>query len=172
MAPGVEELYTPEGIDEVFRISAEMAAKVKKFYKGGAEFFSLLNTGEAVMGAYYSGGTISEKRKGSAVDMVMAEEGVVSWIGYLTVMKGVKNRELAEAFINFCIDAKNQSEFLKVQGNWVSNVNVSIPDDLKGKIPSTDEEFKKVTFFDWDLLNSKWGELEERWKKEVLTQAQ
>lgn len=172
MLPGVEELYSPEGLDEVFRVSADMAARVKKFYKGGAEFFSLLNTGEAVMGAYYSGGTISEKRKGSAVDMVLAEEGVVSWIGYLTVMKNAKNRDLCEAFINWCVDARNQSEFLKVQGNWVSNTQVAVPDDLKGKIPASNEEFKKVAFFDWELLNAKWGELEERWKKEVLTRAQ
>lgn len=52
MLPGVQELYSPEGLDEVFRVSADMAAKVKKFYKGGAEFFSLLNTGVAVGGLF------------------------------------------------------------------------------------------------------------------------
>jgi hypothetical protein len=36
-------------------------------------------------------------------------------------------------------------------------------------VPSSNEEFAKISFFDWDLLNKQWGELEERWKKEVLS---
>lgn len=38
MKPGAEELYSPEGIDQVFATSAALAKRVKKFYKGGAEF--------------------------------------------------------------------------------------------------------------------------------------
>ena len=172
MKPGAEELYSPEGIDRVFATSAELAKRVKKFYKGGAEFLSLLNTGEALMGAYYVGGTVSEMRKGAAIDMIIPEEGSVSWIGYLTVMKGTQKRDLAEAFINFCVDADNQSNYLKYSGNWVSNANVTIPADMKGKMPESNADFEKVTFFDWELLNANWSKFEERWKKEVLTQAQ
>ena len=171
MKPGAEELYSDEGIDRVFEVSAQMARSVKKFYKGGAEFLSLLNTGEALMGAYYVGGTVSEMRKGANIDMVVPKEGSVSWIGYLTIMKGVKNVDLAEAFINFCMDPVNQSEYLKVSGNWVSNSKAVIPEDVKAIMPASSDDFKKITFFDWELLNAKWSELEERWKKEVLTQA-
>jgi putative spermidine/putrescine transport system substrate-binding protein len=168
MKPGAEELYTPEGIEQVFATSAALAKRVKKFYKGGAEFLSLLNTGEALMGAYYVGGTVSEMRKGAEIDMIIPEEGSVSWIGYLTVMKGIKNRDLAEAFINFCIDAENQSNYLKYAGNWASNAKVTIPADMKGKMPETNEDFEKITFFDWELLNTNWSTFEERWKKEVI----
>jgi spermidine/putrescine-binding protein len=148
-----------------------LARSVKKFYKGGAEFLSLLNTGEALMGAYYVGGTVSEMRKGANIDMVVPTEGSVSWIGYLTIMKGAKNIDLAEAFINFCMDPKNQTEYLKVAGNWASNSKAVIPEDVKAVMPGSDEAFKKITFFDWEYLNSNWSALEERWKKEVLTQA-
>lgn len=171
MLPGAEELYTDEGIDHVFEVSKKLAGNVKKFYKGGAEFLSLINTGEAVMGAYYVGGTVSEMRKGAEIDMVLPTEGSVSWIGYLTLMKGAQNKELAEAFINFCLDPVQQSEYLKVSGNWVSSSKAVIPDDVKKIMPSSDEDFKKITFFDWNLLNEKWSELAERWKKEVLGQA-
>ncbi|MBW2592896.1 MAG: extracellular solute-binding protein [Deltaproteobacteria bacterium] len=171
-SPGIQELYSPEGLNACFKLSTEMAGKVKKFYKGGAEFFSLLKSGEADMGVYYSGGALSEKRKGMNIEILMPEEGVVAWIGYMTIMKGTKNQGLAEAFINFCLLPENQANFLKNQGAWVSNARTVIPDDIKSFIPSTDEQFKKITFFDWDLLNAKWGELEERWKKEVLTAVQ
>ena len=170
LEPGAGELYTEDGLNEVFKISADLATRVTKFYKGGAEFLSLLNSGEALMGAYYVGGTVSEIRKGTNLKMVVPEEGSVSWIGYLTVMKGVKNRDLAEAFINFCVDGANQTEYLKVAGNWASSSKAVVPDDAKDVMPDTDEKFQKITFFDWELLNAKWGELEERWKKEVLTQ--
>ncbi len=169
MEPGANEIYSKEGLDECFRIGAKLAKQVKKFYKGGAEFLNLLQTGEAVMGAYYTGGTYSEKNKGADVEMVLAEEGVISWIGYMTVMKGTKNRDLAEAFINWCLDPERQTLMHKISGNWQSSSKHQVPAALKGIDPSTNEEFKKVTFFDWDLLNAQWGELEERWKKEVLT---
>lgn len=172
MKPGAEELYSPEGIDHVFDVSAQLAKRVKKFYKGGAEFLSLLNSGEAVIGAYYVGGTVSEMRKGAKIDMVMPVEGAVSWIGYLTVMKGTKNRDLAEAFINFCVDPKNQSEYLKYSGNWVSNSKAVIPPDMEGKMPASNDDFKKITFFDWELLNANWSKFEERWKKQVLAQSE
>lgn len=170
LMPGAEELYTEEGIDHVFDVSKQMARNVKKFYKGGAEFLSLLNSGEASMGAYYVGGTVSEMRKGAEIEMVSPKEGSVSWIGYLTIMKGVKNVDLAEAFINFCMDPANQSEYLKHSGNWVSSSKAVIPEDVKHIMPASNEAFENITFFDWDLLNAKWTELSDRWKKEVLTQ--
>lgn len=170
LMPGAEELYSQEGLDRVFDVSKKLAGNVKKFYKGGAEFLSLLNTGEAAMGAYYVGGTVSEIRKGAKLGMVTPTEGSVSWIGYLTIMKGAKNIDLAEAFINFCLDPKNQSEYLKRAGNWVSSSKAVIPEDVKDIMPASNEDFKKITFFDWNFLNARWSELSERWKKEVLTQ--
>jgi len=170
MMPGAQELYTQEGLDHVFDVSRKLAGNVKKFYKGGAEFLSLMNTGETLMGAYYVGGTVSEMRKGANIDMVLPKEGSVSWIGYLTLMKGAKNVDLAEAFINFCMDPKNQSEYLKVSGNWVSSSKAIIPEDVKEIMPASNDDFKKITFFDWEFLNAKWSELAERWKKEVLSQ--
>jgi len=169
--PGAQELYSDEGIDHVFDISKKLAKNVKKFYKGGAEFLSLLNTGEANMGAYYVGGTVSEMRKGANIEMVSPKEGSASWIGYLTIMKGAKNKELAEAFINFCLDPVQQSEYLKVSGNWVSSSKAVIPEDVKDIMPASNEDFEKITFFDWDLLNAKWSEFSERWKKEVFAQS-
>jgi spermidine/putrescine-binding protein len=171
MAPGAQELYTEKGIDECFKVSKQIARSVRKFYKGGAEFFSLLRTGEAIMGAYYSGGTISYQKKGMNIAMVIPNEGVVAWIGYLTVLKGARNRDLCEAFINYCMDAKSQSRFAALQGDFYSNARSRIPENEKGVIPTTNTEFKHITFFDWDLLNKNWGKLEERWKKEVLTEA-
>ncbi|RLB37970.1 MAG: hypothetical protein DRH12_13575 [Deltaproteobacteria bacterium] len=171
MAPGAQELYTEKGIDECFRMSKQIARQVRKFYKGGAEFFSLLKTGEAVMGPYYAGGTISHRRKGMNIAMVVPKEGVVAWIGYLTVLKGARNRDLCEAFINYCIDPKSQSRFAAAQGEYFSNRKTHIPEDEKGIIPTTNEEFKHITFFDWNLLNKNWDKLDARWKREVLTQA-
>lgn len=170
LMPGAQELYTEEGLNHVFKISAQLAKNTKKFYKGGAEFLSLLNTGEALMGAYYVGGTVSEMRKGANIDMVLPTEGSISWIGYLTIMKGCKNLDLAEAFINFCMDPVNQSEYLKYAGNWVSSSKAIIPDDVKTIMPDSNDAFKKITFFDWEFLNARWSELSERWKKEVLSQ--
>ncbi len=155
----------------MFKLSARLGKSVRKFYKGGAEFFNLLQTGEVAMGAYYSGGTYAQKNKGVDVDMVLADEGVNAWIGYMMVMKGTKHRELAEAFINYSLDSKRQSAFALNSGNWVANSKAQVPAALEGINPSSNKDFEKIAFFDWGLLNSKWTELEERFKKEVLTQS-
>jgi spermidine/putrescine-binding protein len=172
MKPGVEELYSKEGLDECFKVSARLAKSVKKFYAGGAEFLNLLQTGEVAMGAYYSGGVFGQQKKGVDIKMVLADEGVNAWIGYMTVMKGTKKRDLAEAFINYALGTERQSDFSLESGNWVANSKAPVPAALKGINPGTNKDFEKITFFDWGFLNAKWTELEERFKKEVLTQAQ
>lgn len=171
MAPGAQELYTKKGIDECFKVSKEIARRVRKFYSSGAEFFSLLKTGEAVMGPYYAGGTISHQKKGMNVAMVVPKEGVVAWTGYLTILKGAKNHDLCEAFINYCIDPRSQTRFAKLQGEYFSNSKAQIPANEKGIIPCSNKDFKHLTFFDWEFLNKNWSKLEGRWKREVLTQA-
>ena len=169
MKPGAQELYSEEGIDECFRVAKKLAKHTKKFYKGGAEFYNLVNTGEINMGAYYSGGIFTENKKGSEIAMIKPKEGVISWIGYFTVMKGTKNRDLSEALINYALDKDRMRKFSEATGNWVSNMHVTPPEGLKGINPERNEDFENITFFDWSFLNARWGELEERWKKEVLT---
>ena len=169
--PGAQEIYSKEGLDAVFQTAAELAPRVKKFYKAGAELFQLMDTGEVSMGVYYADGTYGQIKKGMNLGIVSPKEGAVAWIGYLTVLKGTKNRDLAEAFINWCLDPERQTRFSSAVGGWVSNKYSKVPPELKGIQPSSDEEFKRESFFDWNLLNEKWVELEERWKKEVLSKA-
>ncbi len=171
MAPMADEIYTKEGMDECFRISAELAKRTKKFYKSGAECLNLFETGEVVMGAYWSGGVVGWKRKGISLEMFIPEEGVPSYNGYLMVMKGAKNRDLCEAFINWCLDPQNQTNFMKPRGDWTSNKKSQIPADLVGILPSTNEEFEKITFIDYQVFLENWSELAERYKKEVLVHA-
>jgi len=169
--PGIEELFSDEGIDECFEIMAELAPRARKFYKGGAEFFSLLKTGEAVMGPYYSAGTFAEMQKGLKCKMVVPEEGIISYVDFLTVIRGTKNRDLAEAFINFCLDAKNQTIFAHKLANWMANSKAELPEEVRGLLPTSNEEFEKMYFEDWEFISAKSLELSERWKKEVLTRA-
>lgn len=57
--------------------------------------------GEAVMGVVYSGDALYAMTKNEALDYVVPKEGSNIWVDGMCIPKGSKNKECAEAFINF-----------------------------------------------------------------------
>ncbi len=61
--------------------------------------------GEAALGVIYSGEAIFTKRENSDLEYVVPKEGSNVWIDGWVIPKNCKNKENAEAFINYMCDA-------------------------------------------------------------------
>jgi spermidine/putrescine-binding protein len=158
-----------EPTEKIYNTMKDLAStNVYKWYGSGAEFVSLLERGEVAGGYYWSGTLYAKKEGGLDISISIPKEGTVAYLDYLCVLKGTKKRDLAEAFINYCLSDEAMSRFIAVQKNSVSNKNATVPDSLKGLILDSEEEWAKIQFIDWDYVLPNWDKLEEKWKKEVM----
>lgn len=160
---------TLDPTDKIYDTMKTLAASnVYKWYSSGAEFISLLERGEVAGGYYWSGTLYAKKDGGLDISITLPKEGTVAYLDYLCVLKGTKKRDLAEAFINYCLSTEAMTRFVAIQKNSVSNRNAQVPDGLKELILDSDAEWKKIQFIDWDYVLPNWDQLEEKWKKDVM----
>jgi spermidine/putrescine transport system substrate-binding protein len=161
-------------MDAIFAKMQEYAGtQVVKWYEGGAEFWSLLERGEVVGGWFYAGSTYSGLRDSRMdVHVIKPLDGTFGYFDYLTILKGTKKRDLAHKFINYCLDEEVQQRFMTIQGNAVSNKNVSISPEVRDFVLTSEEEWDRVVLPDWYYLEEDWVNLEERLQREVISLAQ
>ena len=65
------------------------------------QIFDKLESGEALIGPYYAGDYLTMADTNPALKFVIPQEGSNSLIDSMCIPKGSKNKEHAEAFINF-----------------------------------------------------------------------
>jgi spermidine/putrescine transport system substrate-binding protein len=169
-----EALTDPEKIDQVFAKMGELAPSVLKWYESGGEFYGLLERGELKAGYYYADTMVGEVSQRLNLKGAIPTDGQIGYIDYYFVVRGTKQRDLAEAFINFIISEKKQQEWL--ENNWSSivNKNVELPEgtdtNLAGLVAVTNEQWAAWHDYDWDIFMQDWDMWDQRWKKEVLRQ--
>lgn len=92
-----------------------------------------------------------QKDKGLPVDFVYPEDGAFGEVNYVNVVKGAKNREMAEAFINGMIGPKYQAANASINYQAPTNKRVEIEPAL-GKKLVYGENLKRVRFFDEEYI--------------------
>jgi spermidine/putrescine-binding protein len=149
----------------------ELAKQVYRWYGAGAEFVNLFAQGLATIGYYYSGSSMNLKKGGMAIDIVFPKEGAPIYEGFQMVCNGTKNRDLAEAFINYSMDPVVQARAAQTIFNTPLNRKAApmIPKELNSVILTDEKRLNKIFFKDWRFFTDKWDQYEERFKKEVLT---
>jgi len=165
MEPGVGEVYSDAGLDAIMQALNEL--DVPLWYGGGAECVAALERGDVDFAETYFQdiGTLSERD--DRFSFLVPEEGAMGYVDYYNVVRGTKERNLAEAFINHLLDPEFQSEFSRVQYYWMANAKTEI-DPRKPYIPGTNEEIARTAgVFNQDYLVSMWSTIEERLKREV-----
>lgn len=158
-----------DNMDKIFEvIKTQIAPRVRKWFKGGADLFAYMDQGEVWMGSYYAGSVYQKQLAGMDIKGVFPKEGTNGYYDYQMVVRGTKKKALAEAFINFALRPEVQSDFVQRQFNSVANRYAKVPDNLKWLIFDTNEEYEKFSIFDWEPIEPLYKQIDERWNKEIL----
>ena len=169
-APGVDELYTPEGWDSLIEKMREM--DVALWYDSGAAATAAMERGDITI--LIEASEVVDPlalRDPDKFGILVPDEGAVGFMDYYGIVRGTKYKEACEIFINYILDPELQRDWAELVPYWMSNSNVEYGDRASALLPDTYEE--RVDFaimLEWDFIVEHWDEYWERLKKEVYSQ--
>jgi spermidine/putrescine-binding protein len=164
--------FIKENPDEAFELAKKLGDQVKFWYEGGADFVGALKSGQIAAGLYYQELSFTDEWKDAGMKVIVPEEGSISYTDYWMIVRGTKKQELAEEFINYVLDPKVQSDYVKTIPAVTYSPDVTLHPDAaaSGFYPDTDEEIANYhnSAVDYPWLSDKLTEWQERFTKEVI----
>jgi putative spermidine/putrescine transport system substrate-binding protein len=127
----------------------------------------LFQSKQAWIGVWGSGRVYALADTGFPVEFVYPKEGAIALAVTMNVVKGAKNRRLANEFINAMLDQDAQQVWADGFKFGPYNKNVKLPPDLAAKVPYGPEKVAKLIKVDWETINAVRPQWTERWNKEI-----
>src|SRR5215813_12264084 len=169
LADGVskDKLY-PIDVSRAFKALDRVRPAIRKFWDTGALSAQMLADKEVVLGSIWNGRLQAVADKGAPLAIEWNEAMLQSQ--YWAVMKGAKNAENAQRFIDFACQPQIQVGIAKAIPYGPTNLLAfkGIPGDLAARLPSSPENRKKSF-----VQNGKWwadnrAMVSERWSQWLL----
>ena len=169
LADGVpkDKLY-PIDVNRAFKAMDRVRPSIRKFWDTGALSAQMLADKEVVLGSIWNGRLQSVAEKGAPLAIEWNEAMLQSQ--YWAPMKGAKNLENAQQFIDFACQPEIQAAVAKHIPYGPTNRQAfkSIPADLAARLPSSPENRQKAF-----VQNGKWWAdnrpmISERWSQWLL----
>jgi putative spermidine/putrescine transport system substrate-binding protein len=169
LADGVprDKLY-PIDVNRAFKALDRVRPSIRKFWDTGALSAQMLADKEVVLGSIWNGRLQAVADKGAPLAIEWNEAMLQTQ--YWAVLKGAKNAENAQRFIDFACQPENQAALAKMIPYGPSNRQAfkGIPADLAARLPSSPENRQKAF-----LQNGKWwadnrAMVSERWSQWLL----
>ncbi|MBA1200788.1 ABC transporter substrate-binding protein [Pseudomonas capeferrum] len=167
LADGVsrDDLYkvlgTPEGVNRAFRKLDEIKKNIQ-WWEAGAQPPQWLMAGDVVMSAAYNGRIAAAQKEGSQLSIV--------WPGSLydpdhwAIVRGSKNKALAEKFIAFASQVESQKTFsTQIPYGPVRTEALSqLPVEVQKQLPTAPDNLAQAQLVDAEFWVDHGEELEER----------
>jgi spermidine/putrescine-binding protein len=98
-------------LDAIIEKLTEMKPLMKKFYTSHTEWITMYTADEIDIVWTYLGRVNVLRDEGVDIEWLIPKEGTYIWVEGPCIPKGSQNRDLAEKFIDFVLEAKNQEKF-------------------------------------------------------------
>lgn len=108
--------WAGKGLDKIEEIADSVV-----FYNTGASAQQLLESGEAVMGAVWTGRALAAQKNGAPIQATW--DSWISVTDYFAIVKGTTNAEIDYYAINFALGAEQQAAFTEATGYSPANVD-------------------------------------------------
>ncbi|MTI16507.1 extracellular solute-binding protein [Rhodobacteraceae bacterium RKSG542] len=148
-------------------IKAIQEAKDDLHFFGGRDVLESINMGDVSIAPHLN--IFVKKDPEATIQFTWPEEGALGLRNMICVVKGSKEAEAAEKFINYFISADVQAKWLEVSGDEPVNKDVDmskadeLPLNLLGK-----EALEKANFWPIDKIIAKKPEWVSMWQEEVI----
>lgn len=155
-------------VNRAFKALDRVRPSIRKFWDTGALSAQMLADKEVVLGSIWNGRLQAVADKGAPLAIEWNEAMLQTQ--YWAVLKGARNAENAQRFIDFACQPENQAALAKLIPYGPSNRQAfkSIPADLAARLPSSPENRQRAF-----LQNGKWwadnrAMVSERWTQWLL----
>lgn len=158
----------PSNMDPGFAFVRGLAAGGAIFFSGSPAGANLLATGEASIATMASTQTWDLQRKGHPIEYVVPKEGAIAGDIRAHVVKGTKNRALAEKLVNYSLSPEAQQGLVAKLLVAPVNTKTDVPADLAAKLPwGPGGNASKLRLMDAELILANRDAWVARWNKEV-----
>ncbi len=156
-----------KNIDPGFEAFKRFQKNVLVFEAQPGKHSELFQSKQAWIGVWGSGRVYALADTGFPVEFVYPKEGAIALGVTLNVVKGARNRKMANEFINAMLDQEAQQVWAESFKFGPYNKNVKLAPAIASKVPYGPEQIGKLLKVDWDTINAVRPQWTERWRKEV-----
>ncbi|SFV07403.1 ABC transporter substrate-binding protein [Alicyclobacillus macrosporangiidus] len=126
--------------------------------------------GTAVASVWGQGRVNTLKAQGFPIEFVFPKEGAVALLATGNVVKNAPHEKLAQEFVNFLLDPKNQSVIAQSVYMGPTNKSTTLDDKLSKMVIYGPSEINQLVKMDWKTINANRAAWTDRWNKEIETQ--
>jgi len=154
-------LSTPEGVDRAFKKLDELKPNIQ-WWEAGAQPMQWLVSGDVVMTSAYNGRVTAAQKEGHPFNIVWG--GSLYDLDSWAIVKGSKNKALAEKFIAFANRAENQKVFAETIPYGPTNTTAltQISAAVRPSLPTAPNNLKGARGVDTEFWIEHGEELEQR----------
>ena len=133
------------------------------------EIFEKMQSGSAAIGAYYYGDYLTMVENNPDLGFYIPEEGTNTYVDAMCILKGAKNKENAEAFINYM--CSTEAGLKNCEEIWYSTPLMSVREELDPEVANDPYAYPDEEIMDkcesyaglpqnlLDLYDSEWTRL-------------
>lgn len=154
-------------IDPGFEALRKFRQNVLVFEAQPGKHSELFQSKQAWIGVWGSGRVYTLADTGFPVEFVYPKEGAVALGVVLNVVRGTRNRRLANEFVNYMLGEEAQQVWAEHFKFGPYNRNVKLKPEIAARVPYGPEQIGTLIKIDWETVNRERARWTERWNKEI-----
>lgn len=159
-----------EDIDAGFEKMNELKPNIFNFYTSVSDVITMFERGEIVMAPFMDIFVPIMHFSDLPVELAVLEDGNFAGYNTVNIIKGTKNKEMAEKFVNFMLEANTQAQIAEKLFEAPTNKDVEISEDGAKYMSYGSDKIESLIMFDWSYINNIKPEWIERWNKEITAE--
>ncbi|MBM7871186.1 putative spermidine/putrescine transport system substrate-binding protein [Clostridium pascui] len=145
----------------------QLAPSVVKYYGKSSELANMFNQGEIAVAVIQDFAYGNILKACPQAKFVTPAEGSYVGLNTINVVKGSKNKELAEKFIDFALSEEVQTATGKAKVEAPANKNVKLTEEEAKGQTYGEEMIKKLKSVNWEYVNEVNKQWIDTWNKEI-----
>src|SRR5579871_301011 len=150
--PEPSHLYnlSDQELDAVKKKLLELKPNVRKMWSSGGELTNLFENHEIVIAMGWPLNTADLKKSGFPAGETIPKENTTGWIDHLMITSGSENKELAQKFLEYMVEAKTQKLVTDKTHYVPANPQAAqfmTPDEVKGLHLDDVDNYQKRIYF-------------------------
>ena len=155
-------------IDPAFQMMAKIGREGAVFFGGSPAGANMLTNGEVVIATLASSQVWDLQNKGFPIEYVVPKEGAVAGDIRIHVVKGTKNKAVAQQLVNYSVGPEAQAEIAKRLFLGPVNTKTVLPPEVDRKMPwGPGGNVKRLRIVDANAILDNREAWTRRWNQEV-----
>src|SRR5665647_188254 len=154
-------------IDPGFAAISKLKPNIQAYWTSEAQVINALDSGQVSVAVWQSDRAAVQMKAGAPVGVVFPKSGAIYGNG-IGIVEGTQHPCLAAKYVDFALSKEVQSKFHAATVLAPSNMDATLPEDVKKFVPSP-ELIQKAGAMDWTTIAKNLAEWTDRWNREVTS---